>query len=224
MCEAYYREKAGLSSGGSGLKYPMWNVERSSLSTDKAKNMQWSVTLVHQVFRRFLWLNVLWTVQGLDLEGIRIDSAGVGNLSLKWAVVFKCKQQQDHPCYHWRGEQAQSPRQIRAHFPGSFCASLSFSHLTGQGWLLWRVKLQFLEHELLLCTSEKERTLLWLTSALKSCLAKDSFCHLCHREEKFLGVPPSSQLLPAAGAVQLAYTGAEGYFFFFFNLSHLICR
>lgn len=72
MCEAYYREKAGLSSGGSGLKYPMWNVGRSSLSTDKAKNMQWSVTLVHQVYRRLLlWLNVLWTVQGLDLEGIR---------------------------------------------------------------------------------------------------------------------------------------------------------
>lgn len=45
MCEEYNREKAGLSSGGSGVKYPMWNVERSSLSTDKAK-MQWSVTLV----------------------------------------------------------------------------------------------------------------------------------------------------------------------------------
>lgn len=79
MCEAYYREKAGVSSGGSGLKYPMWNVERSSLSTDKAKNMQWSVTLVHQVFR-LLWFNMLWTVEGLDLEGIRIDSAGAGNL------------------------------------------------------------------------------------------------------------------------------------------------
>lgn len=87
MCEAYYREKAGLSSGGSGLKYPMWNVERSSLSTDKA-NMQWSVTLVHQVYKRFLWWNMLWTVQGLDLGGIRIDSAGVWNVSLKWAVVL----------------------------------------------------------------------------------------------------------------------------------------
>lgn len=70
-----------MSSGGSGLKYPLWNVERSRLSTDKAKNMQWSVTLVHQVFRRLLWFNILWTVEGLDLEGIRIDSAGVGHLS-----------------------------------------------------------------------------------------------------------------------------------------------
>lgn len=69
MCEAYCREKAGLSSGGSGLKYPMWNVERSSLSTDKAKNVQWRVTLVG--------LNMLWAVQELDLEGIRIDSAAV---------------------------------------------------------------------------------------------------------------------------------------------------
>lgn len=58
MCEEYNREKAGLSSGGSGVKYPMWNVERSSLSSDKAK-MQWSVTLVHQVYRRFLGLNML---------------------------------------------------------------------------------------------------------------------------------------------------------------------
>lgn len=70
-----------MSSGGSGLKYPLWNVERSRLSTDRAKNMQWSVTLVHQVFRRLLWFNMLWTVEGLDLEGIRIDSAGAGNLS-----------------------------------------------------------------------------------------------------------------------------------------------
>lgn len=28
-------EKAGLALGGSGLKYTMWNVERSSLRTDK---------------------------------------------------------------------------------------------------------------------------------------------------------------------------------------------
>lgn len=71
MCEAYYREKADLFSGGSGLKYPMWNVERSSLSTDKAKNMQWRVTPVHKVYRRLLWLNMHWTAQGLDSEGIR---------------------------------------------------------------------------------------------------------------------------------------------------------
>lgn len=71
MCEAYYRGKADLSSGGSGLKYPMWNVERSSLSTDKTKTMQWRVTLVCKVYRRLLQLNMPWTVQEVDLEGIR---------------------------------------------------------------------------------------------------------------------------------------------------------
>lgn len=41
------REKAGLSLGGSGLKYTVWNVERSSLSTDKEKNTKWSMMQAH---------------------------------------------------------------------------------------------------------------------------------------------------------------------------------
>lgn len=201
MCEAYCREKAGLSSGGSGLKYPMWNVERSSLSTDKAKNVQWRVTLVG--------LNMLWAVQELDLEGIRIDSAAVLE-TLKLAVVSKCKQQQDHPCYHWRVPGRAVPvSQLHS-------VLHSASHTSQAGLASLQSETEFLEHGLLLYTSEKEPCS-DLTSALKSCLAKDSFCPLCHGEEKFLGVPPSSQLLPAAGAVQLAYPGADGFLGFFLS-------
>lgn len=169
--------------------------------------------------RRLLWLNMLWTVQGLDLAGIRIDDAGVCSLSLWSELLFcKCKQQQGHPWYHCRGEQAQSPRQVL--FPRLIqCFAQLFTHhraglasLKGQSAALQCIANCHFRARV--ATSWPVRTLVWLPSALESCLAKDFFCHLCHGEEKFLGVTPSSQLLPAAGAVQFAvYTGAEGFFF-----------
>lgn len=159
MCEAYYREKAGLSSGGSGLKYPMWNVERSSLSTDRAKNMQWSVTLVHQVYRRLLWLNMLWTVQGLHLEGIRMwqcwSLKSLSEMSWCFANASSSRSLQQVPLERGAGPESQAdlcpfPRFI-------LCFTQLFTHhrpglasLKGQiSCSSVRRKLQFLKQQLL---------------------------------------------------------------------------
>lgn len=84
----------------------------------------------HEVYRRLLWLNMLWTVQGLDSEGIRAWLCWSLKSLSKWAVVLQMQTAGTSLVWLER-VQAQSPRQICPRFPGWFCASLSFSHRAG---------------------------------------------------------------------------------------------